>query len=385
MKTLTKVTALFSLSLLLAPESFSAPSPAFEGRKLYLSNCMICHGADGKGNGPLAQKLGIDPEDLTSYTPSHSDISLQRAVAGDTRVASSKPSGHTDISKHMPKWGSILDTDQLSALIAYLRYLSTTEHALPGDPELGHALYKKYCATCHGKDGDGNGAMSKLIGITPIDHTNPRKTENMDNQMLAKSILEGKGNYMPAWRGILANNEIDALVSYIRLLSQTWGQLEHGGFVIVINPSTSNSEESVARDLLQDPTCSSASNLSKTGKAQAIKLGKLFKSRDISIQKVISGKDCLARETANIAFGKTETVDYITADEQVTEEISDLNLSKLEQRIGSYSGKDNLVVLAPQSTLDALSFLRVERGHFLVLMPMGKSRYDAVGAYKLNY
>ncbi len=30
---------------------------------------------------------------------------------------------------------------------------------------------------------------------------------------------DGKGRYMPAWRGILSQSDVEALVSYIRLLS----------------------------------------------------------------------------------------------------------------------------------------------------------------------
>jgi len=45
-------------------------------------------------------------------------------------------------------------------------------------------------------------------------------TNRLDNEELALSILDGKGTYMPAWRGILSQADVEALVSYIRLLSQ---------------------------------------------------------------------------------------------------------------------------------------------------------------------
>ncbi|MBW2421985.1 MAG: cytochrome c, partial [Deltaproteobacteria bacterium] len=35
-----------------------------------------------------------------------------------------------------------------------------------------------------------------------------------------RSIKNGKGNYMPAWKDIISQDEIEALVSYIRLLGQ---------------------------------------------------------------------------------------------------------------------------------------------------------------------
>jgi len=62
--------------------------------------------------------------------------------------------------------------------------------------------------------------MTKLMGIIPMDHTNPNLTNSLDNRELIKSILDGKGRFMPAWRGILSQSDVEALVSYIRLLSQ---------------------------------------------------------------------------------------------------------------------------------------------------------------------
>ncbi len=61
--------------------------------------------------------------------------------------------------------------------------------------------------------------MTKLMRIYPMDHTNPNETGRFTNQQLVHGILEGKGRYMPAWKGILSQAGVEALVSYIRLLS----------------------------------------------------------------------------------------------------------------------------------------------------------------------
>jgi mono/diheme cytochrome c family protein len=37
------------------------------GAELYQINCVLCHGADGKGDGPIAEHLKNKPFDLTSF------------------------------------------------------------------------------------------------------------------------------------------------------------------------------------------------------------------------------------------------------------------------------------------------------------------------------
>ncbi len=35
------------------------------GARDYINNCAVCHGVDGKGNGPMAEQLTKPPKDLT--------------------------------------------------------------------------------------------------------------------------------------------------------------------------------------------------------------------------------------------------------------------------------------------------------------------------------
>lgn len=62
--------------------------------------------------------------------------------------------------------------------------------------------------------------MTKLIDLEPADHTNSETMNRLSNEDLITYILEGNGEYMPGWEGILDQEEIEVLVSYIRLLSQ---------------------------------------------------------------------------------------------------------------------------------------------------------------------
>ena len=219
MKKIIKSIALLTLITVFVPEVLANPPLAFEGRKLFVSYCQLCHGTEGKGDGPLAKAMKITPADLTITVRSRSNTILKKIITGRGKQTITGRDRHNIISDAMPEWQDIFNDNQINALIAYLRFMGNKKHDLMGDPEIGQQIYQKYCQVCHGVEGDGDGIMTNLIGIMPMDHTNPNETNSLDNQQLVTSILDGKGRFMPAWRGILSETDIEALVSYIRLLS----------------------------------------------------------------------------------------------------------------------------------------------------------------------
>ena len=219
MKNIIHTVILLTL-LAVTPIAVSAnPLAAYEGRGLYVSYCQLCHGTSGKGDGPLAKAMKISQVDLTTTVRARSDTFLKRTISGKGRQTITGRDRHNLLSDAMPEWKDIFSESQLKSLIAYLRFLGNTKHDLMGDPGVGLRLYQQYCQVCHGIEGEGDGIMTKLIGIIPIDLTNSNETNRINNVDLVKNILDGKGKFMPAWRGILSQSDVEALVSYIRLLS----------------------------------------------------------------------------------------------------------------------------------------------------------------------
>lgn len=53
-----------------------------EGRSLFMANCQICHGADGRGNGPAAAALHPKPVDFRQkdFWKSRSDASIAATI-----------------------------------------------------------------------------------------------------------------------------------------------------------------------------------------------------------------------------------------------------------------------------------------------------------------
>ena len=216
----TLIAASLLMSLWHPANASSDPPPGLEGRRLFTAYCQLCHGPDGKGDGPLAVKRDIDPPDLTFTVRSQSDTSLRKIISGTGRNNTTGRVRHEILSDTMPAWQDVFDDTQMDALIAYLRLLSTSKHDLMGKVDDGFRVYQRYCQTCHGEDGSGDGVMTKLMAMEPMDHTNAVVMDRISNDEMIQSILNGKGSYMPAWEGILSRDEVEALVSYIRLLAQ---------------------------------------------------------------------------------------------------------------------------------------------------------------------
>lgn len=87
-------------------------APIERGRELYANNCVNCHGAAGKGDGPLAPSLQPRPVDLTVHVPLHTDREIFNWIAnGIPRTA-------------MPAWKDAFTEEEIQAIINYLRQLA---------------------------------------------------------------------------------------------------------------------------------------------------------------------------------------------------------------------------------------------------------------------
>ena len=86
--------------------------------------------------------------------------------------------------------------------------LAGAAHAEPPD---GAMIFKQNCAACHQPQGQGvPGAFPALAGNTFVQG---------DPQTVAKVLLNGRG-CMPNFREVLSNDQIAAVLSYVRA---SWG------------------------------------------------------------------------------------------------------------------------------------------------------------------
>ncbi len=68
----------------------------------------------------------------------------------------------------------------------------------------GEGIYNSYCSTCHGDNLVSSGQTFDL-----------RRLKAADRSRFEQSVISGKGQ-MPPWKGVLSNEQIEQIWSYIR-------------------------------------------------------------------------------------------------------------------------------------------------------------------------
>lgn len=85
----------------------------------------------------------------------------------------------------------------------------------------GLAVYTTNCSTCH--QSDGKGAIGPPLAGNPVVTGDASKVIHIVNGGLTGTVsVHGKSfnGTMPAWKGVLSNGDIAAVITYIR---SSWG------------------------------------------------------------------------------------------------------------------------------------------------------------------
>jgi mono/diheme cytochrome c family protein len=101
-------------------------------------------------------------------------------------------------------------------------WLLDTPKPPPGAPR-AERLYYAFCASCHGVDGRGSW-RAWLFLVRPGDLTDPARTSQLSDQYLFDLIKHGGAPIgrpgMPAFGATLSDDDITALVAYVRELAK---------------------------------------------------------------------------------------------------------------------------------------------------------------------
>ncbi|MFN8582594.1 MAG: c-type cytochrome [Gemmatimonadaceae bacterium] len=180
--------------------------------------CLGCHTLDGEGGN-------IGP-DLTTVRERRTPAYIAAMVSDPQRVVPGSA---------MPR--PLLPAPQRALIIQYLSQgparTPAPESPVPAPnvtvpPADGRALYGRWCASCHGSSGNGDGPNAKRLPVAPAAHASKEAMERRPDDSLYDTIAGGgaimnRSPRMPAFGGTLSANEIRALVAYIRQLCRCQG------------------------------------------------------------------------------------------------------------------------------------------------------------------
>ena len=205
-----------------APEA--EPSIVY-GAQTYKTRCILCHGQHGYGDGNLPLSLQNEYPNTNLHKNHHGfDIaSIRKAVIhGGSRG---------DMHNEMPPWGDELTHTQLESVTMFVHFLLTnpdeaqtllerTKVPVAPSEKAGRILFRNYCALCHGRFGEGNGKMARIINDPPpFNLTLSRVPPEYIRQMVQRGgEAMNRSPRMPPFETQLSENEMRSLILYVMSL-----------------------------------------------------------------------------------------------------------------------------------------------------------------------
>ena len=188
-------------------ESFPSRLPSrARAVAVYTEQCIQCHGAAGRGDGPKGRHLtGPPAADLGDEAELH-DVSPQdmyRKIA--IGVAGTG----------MPEYAEALSAEDRWALTAYIMtFRAGQQRVLEGE-----GLYAAQCAGCHGSAGQGDGPLAATLSVRPPALADLAIQARFSDRALEDLIRTGRpGTPMPGFARQLDTSATQDVVAFLRTL-----------------------------------------------------------------------------------------------------------------------------------------------------------------------
>ena len=180
--------------------------------------CLGCHELDGAGGRSAPSLSTVGARRSASYIRSIIE-DPQRVLPG---VAMPKPVLAVPVRELLIR---LLSSGAKGVEAQPLIPPRTT--SAPMSPN-GTALYAKWCAGCHGVDGNGDGPDAKYQPVPPARHADAsamrmRPDDSLFDVIATGGPAWGRSARMPAFGATLSTAEIRALVAQIRTLCKCQG------------------------------------------------------------------------------------------------------------------------------------------------------------------
>jgi mono/diheme cytochrome c family protein len=203
------------------------------GRDSFSLYCAPCHGAGGRGDGPVASALRARPADLTTLAQRSGGAFPRDRVRDFVTGTGRQLAAHG--TTEMPVWGPMFRAFEADARVRerienLLAYVESLQLPSTGPDDVGSRLFRTHCASCHGATGRGNGPLADQMRRTPPDLTQfTRRNGGVFPSERLYRIIDGgdvpsHGNReMPVWGDVFkigavadaVKSRIDAIVRYV--------------------------------------------------------------------------------------------------------------------------------------------------------------------------
>ena len=190
-----------------AREEVVRPEQVLDFNTLYKENCSGCHGTQGKGGAAIALR---DPVFLAIAD----DATIRNIAAGGVAGTQMSPFAQSN--------GGALTDKQIDVLVHGIRAWAANvpSKGLPpfavqstGDPHRGADVYARFCARCHGPNGEGSKGGSAIASGAYL--------ALVSDQYLRTVVIAGRLELgAPDWRGDVAGrpmtpDEISNVVGWL--------------------------------------------------------------------------------------------------------------------------------------------------------------------------
>jgi mono/diheme cytochrome c family protein len=211
------------------------------GRDSFDLYCASCHGAQGRGNGPVASALRATPADLSALALRNNGAFPRDRVRSFVTGTGRSLAAHG--TTEMPVWGPMFRAFESDARVRerienLVTYVESLQQPSTGPDDPGARAFRTSCASCHGVSARGDGPLAGQLRSRPPDLTQSSArnggvfpSERLTRIIDGRDVASHGDRTMPVWGdafrvspGGLTSDDVDAriaaIVRYLRGIQQ---------------------------------------------------------------------------------------------------------------------------------------------------------------------
>jgi len=204
-------------------EQYLLPDQVTDFSALYESNCVGCHGRDGRSGAAHPLK---DPLYLALIGKERLRDVIAKGVPGTAMPAFAKNAGGALTEQQLT-----IVADEIEARWSrprdFVGVALPPYSAEPGDPKHGEAVFHDYCSKCHGENGMGGSNGGSVV--------NPAFLALVSDQSIRTTVIAGRADQgSPDWRSdipghAMTSQEISDVVAWLSARRPHPGNPAKGG------------------------------------------------------------------------------------------------------------------------------------------------------------